>query len=254
MQTLDYNDKVVMITGAGSGMGKLAAENFSKAGATLAICDVNKENIEAVAAQLREEGCDVLAAAFDVSDESQVTKFVADCLHSFGKIDVAINNAGILPPVARTHLLDLSVLDMQYKVNIKGVFTCMKHQITAMKEASNGVILNLSSVAGLGAAANLSTYAASKHAVIGLTRSAAVEYGRYGLRINALCPSHVDSPMMDSAEKESHMSKENIAAANPMKRLATMQEIVNAMLWLCSDYNSYMNGTTIAIDGGLTAM
>ncbi len=254
MQTLDYNDKVVMITGAGSGMGKLAAQNFSKAGAILAICDVNKANIEAVAAQLREEGCEVLASAFDVSDESLVQKFVADCLHCFDKIDVAINNAGVLQPIARTHLLDLEILDMQYKVNIKGVFTCMKHQITAMKEVNNGVILNLSSVAGLGAAANLSTYSASKHAVIGLTRSAAVEYGRYGIRINALCPSHVDSPMMDSAEKESHINKENIAAANPMKRLATMQEIVNAMLWLCSDYNSYMNGTTIAIDGGLTAM
>jgi len=254
MQTLDYNDKVVMITGAGSGMGKLAAENFSKAGATLAICDVNKANIEAVAAQLRDEGCEVLAGAFDVSDELMVKKFVDDCLHSFEKIDVAINNAGILQPIARTHLLDLDVLDMQYKVNIKGVFACMKHQITAMKEHNNGVILNLSSVAGLGAAANLSTYSASKHAVVGLTRSAAIEYGRYGIRINALCPSHVDSPMMDSAELESHLSKENIAAANPMKRLATMQEIVNAMLWICSDYNSYMNGTTVAIDGGLTAM
>jgi len=254
MQVLDYTNKVVMITGAGSGMGKLAAENFSKAGATLAICDVNKDNIEAVAARLREEGCDVLAMACDVSDEEQVKKFTDECLHCFDRIDVAINNAGILQPLAHTHLLDLKELDAQYQVNIKGVFACMKHQISAMKEAGSGVILNLSSVAGLGAAPNLSSYAASKHAVIGITRSAAVEYGRYGLRVNALCPSHVDSPMMDSVEATSPVSSERIAAANPMKRLAVMQEIVNAMLWLCSDYNSYMNGAAIPIDGGLTAV
>ncbi len=254
MQTLDYNDKVVMITGAGSGIGKLAAENFSKAGAILAICDVNKENIEAVAAQLREDGCEVLARAFDVSDEVQVKKFIDNCLHDFEQIDVAINNAGVLHSITPTHLLDLDILDKQYQVNIKGVFTCMKHQITVMKNAGSGVILNLSSVAGLGAAPNLAAYSTSKHAVVGLTRTAAVEYGRYGLRINALCPSHVDSPMMEVVENESNITKEKIAAMNPMKRLATMQEIVNAMLWLCSDFNSYMNGSTVAIDGGLTAM
>ncbi len=254
MQVLDYNDKVVMITGAGSGMGKLAAENFAQAGAILAICDVNKDKIEALAARLREEGCDVLAAAFDIGDEAEVKKFVDECIHCFDHIDIGINNAGILQPLAHTHSLDLDALDLQYKVNIKGVFASMKHQLAAMKEAGSGVILNMSSVAGLGGAANLSAYSAAKHAVIGMTRSSAVEYGRYGIRVNALCPSHVDSPMMDSVEESTPISKTQIAAANPMKRLATMQEIVNAMLWLCSDYNSYMNGATIALDGGLTAM
>ncbi len=254
MQTLDYSNKVVMISGAGGGMGKLAAENFSEAGATLAICDINQGNIEALAARLRESGCEVFAAACDVSDEKQVKSFIESSVEAFGRIDVAINNAGILQPLAHTHQLDLKHLDRQYEINIKGVFACMKYQITQMKKQGSGNILNVSSVAGLGGAPNLSAYAASKHAVIGITRSSAVEYGRYGIRVNAICPSHVDSPMMDSVEDTTPITKDQIAAANPMKRLATMQEIVNAMLWTCSDYNSYMNGHALAIDGGLTAI
>jgi len=253
MQTLDYSNKVVMITGAGGGMGKLAAENFAEAGAKLAISDINQDNIETVAASLRDKGCDVYSTVCDVADESQVKMFIDNTIAAFGQLDVAINNAGIIQPMSHTHLLDLSALDQQYNINIKGVFACMKHQITFMKEKKKGVILNLSSVAGISGAPNLSAYAAAKHAVTGMTRSAAVEYGRYGIRVNAICPSYVDSPMMDSVENETPITKEQLAATNPMKRLATMQEIVNGMLWLCSDYNSYMNGQAVAFDGGMTA-
>jgi len=252
MQTLDYSNKVVMITGAGAGMGKLAAENFAQAGARLAICDINKENIANVAEDLRAQGCDVLARAFDVSDETQVQSFIEECVKYFDKIDVGINNAGILQPVSHVHTMDLTALDKQYQVNIKGAFACMKHQLASMM-AEGGVILNLSSLAGINGAPNLSAYSSAKHAVVGMTRTAAVEYGRFNIRVNALCPSFVDSPMLNDVVEQGPISKERMSDFNPMKRLATMQEIVNAMLWMCSDYNSYMNGQAIAIDGGLTA-
>ena len=252
MHTLDYSEKVVMITGAGAGMGKLAAENFAEAGAKLAICDINQDNIETVAAVLREKGCDVLARAFDVSDEGQVKNFLEECVSRFGRIDVGINNAGILQPVAHLHKLELEALDKQYQVNIKGAFACMKHQLANMLK-KGGVILNLSSLAGINGAPNLAAYSSAKHAVVGMTRTAAVEYGRYNIRVNALCPSFVDSPMLNDVVDQGPVSKERMVEFNPMKRLATMQEIVNAMLWMCSDFNSYMNGQAIAIDGGLTA-
>ena len=252
MHTLDYSEKVVMITGAGAGMGKLAAENFAEAGAKLAICDINQDNIETVAAVLREKGCDVLARAFDVSDESEVKNFLEECVNRFGRIDVGINNAGILQPVAHLHKLELEALDKQYQVNIKGAFACMKHQLANMLK-KGGVILNLSSLAGINGAPNLAAYSSAKHAVVGMTRTAAVEYGRYNIRVNALCPSFVDSPMLNDVVDQGPISKERMVEFNPMKRLATMQEIVNAMLWMCSDFNSYMNGQAIAIDGGLTA-
>ncbi|MEY8263960.1 MAG: SDR family oxidoreductase [Bermanella sp.] len=239
MQTLDYNDKVVMIINAGSGMGKLAAENFSRAGATLAICDANPAHIEALAARLREEGCEVLAMACDASDEKQVQAFSAECLHCFDRIDVAINSAVTLQEHSQP--LDLAALDAQYQANIKGPFTCMKHQLSAMQEARGGVILNMSAQASVAGTANLAADSASKHALIAMTKSAALEYGRYGIRVNVLCPNEVEK-------------SKSLATENTMPRPASLQEVVNAMLWLCSDYNSYMNGAVIPMDDGLTAI
>ncbi len=254
MQSLDYTNKVVMITGAGGGMGALAAKNFAKAGAKLAICDVNQGDIDTLAIELKEQGCEVYHQVCDVSDESQVKGFVNGAVKKLGALHVAINNAGIIQPLCHIHELDIDALDRQYNVNVKGVFTCMKYQLPFMKAQKSGAILNMSSAAGVFAAPYLAAYSAAKHAVIGITRSAAVEYGRNNIRVNALCPGYVDSPMMDKAEKDSPISNEKLAATNPMKRLATMQEIVNTMLWVCSDYNSYMNGQAVVIDGGMTAI
>ncbi len=130
----------------------------------------------------------------------------------------------------------------------------MKYELQQMQQQGNGVILNMSSAAGVFGAPGASAYAAAKHAVTGMTRSSALEYARYGIRINCLCPSFIDSPMVDEFDKNSSVKKGQLAAANPMKRLGTMQEVVNAMLWVCSDYNSYMAGQAISIDGGLTAI
>ena len=257
-----FDGQVVLITGAASGFGALAARRFAEAGAILALSDVSGPALAELTDTLREAGADVLSAVVDVSDEAQVADHVAATLERFGRLDVAINNAGVGHDLTPVTALDVDEFDRMMAVNARGVFLGMKHQLPPMIAAGRGAILNVASAAGLVGAGHLSAYAASKHAVVGLTRAAADEVARKGVRVNALCPAFAATPLFDGmadALAERHGTGRDaayarIAARVPMQRVAEPQEIVQAMLWICAPANSFMTGQAIAIDGGLTAI
>lgn len=248
---LDFTGKVVLITGAAQGFGKLLAESFAERGAKLVIGDINKAGVEDVAKQLTATGKEVVAIACDVSKEAQCKAMVDSAIEHYGQLDIAVNNAGIAPDLALTHETDEAVLDLQFNVNVKGVHFGMKHQITQMLKQAEGSILNVSSLAGLGGAPKVSSYSAAKHAVIGLTKTAAVEYGRKNIRVNAICPFFTDTNMVTNL-----MSPDSVVSlgqGSPMKRIGKPEEIVAMMLMMLSPANTYMTGQCIAIDGGVSA-
>ncbi|EJN36079.1 dehydrogenase of unknown specificity, short-chain alcohol dehydrogenase like protein [Pseudomonas sp. GM84] len=246
-----YRDQVVMITGAASGFGALLAQRLAGLGARLVLGDRDVAGLERVAGALREAGAAVLAVPCDVTREAQVKALVEAAISTFGRLDVGVNNAGILTPMKRFIDTTEEELDRSHAVNTKGVFFCMQQQIRQMLEQGGGVILNIASMAGLGGAPKLAAYAAAKHAVVGLTRTAAVEYARRGIRVNALCPFYSATPMV--TESEVGEQQDFLAQGSPMKRLGTPEEIVAAMLMLCARENSYMTGQAIAVDGGISA-
>lgn len=250
----DFDNQVVLITGAGSGFGKLAAERFAAAGARLALCDSNAGAIAAVARQLEAGGTAVVAEACDVGVPEQVQAFFAAVDARFDRLDVAINNAGVSHAKLRLHETDLAMWERVMGTNLRGVYLCMQQELIRMVTRNSGVILNVSSAAGILGAPFLSLYSASKHGVIGLTKSAALEYGRKGIRVNALCPAFTLTPLVQaSLDAAGGKSRENLEAGNPMRRLGEMEEVVQAMLWACCDDNSFMNGAVIPVDGGLAA-
>jgi NAD(P)-dependent dehydrogenase (short-subunit alcohol dehydrogenase family) len=254
MINIDYRNKVVLITGAGSGFGRLAAQKFSQAGAKLALSDINESSLQETVKMLSDSEGECTAKQCDVTDETSVKSFVDHTVDTYGQLDAAINNAGAAHPITRLADCDEQMLDLMLNVNVKGVFFCMKHEIQHMLKQDAGVILNLSSAAGVIGAPGLAPYSASKHAVIGLTKSAVADYSANNIRINTLCPSFATTPMVTDIIDKSDKLKRSLENANPMRRLGTADEIVNAMLWLCSEHNSFMSGASISLDGGLTAV
>lgn len=257
-----FQDQVVMISGAASGFGKMAASRFAAEGARLALSDISGDALADVAEELRASGTQVVSDEVDVSDAAQVAAHVAHAVAEFGTINVGLNNAGIGHDLAPLHLLPVEQFDRNYAVNARGVFLCMQQQLPHMLKAGQGVILNVSSAAGLTGASQLSGYAAAKHAVIGLTKAAADEYARKNIRVNALCPAFTVTPMVEEMAEQvgtrAGLSREqalgHIASRIPMGRVAQPEEIVQAMLWACAPENSFMTGQAIALDGGLTAI
>lgn len=250
----DFSNQVVLITGAASGFGELAAQRFAEAGARLALCDINADAVQSVADKIKATGGEALAMPCDVSNNEQVKAFVTACVDKYGRLDVGINNAGISHPKKRLHQLDESNWDQTNGVNQKGVFLCMKYELTQMVEQGSGVILNVASAAGLMGSPFLSLYSSGKHGVVGLTKSAALEYGKMNIRVNAICPAFAKTPLVENSLKAAGgKSRENLIAGNPMKRLGEVEEIVQAMLWACSKDNSFMNGAIVPLDGGLAA-
>lgn len=250
----DFTNKVVLITGAGSGFGKLAASCFAEAGASLALCDIDTATVNEVAEQINTAGGQAIATTCDVSAGDQVSRFVTNCVEHYGKLDIAINNAGISHPKKRLHDLEEENWELTNGVNLKGVFLCMKYELTQMITQDAGIILNIASAAGLMGSPFLSIYSSGKHGVIGLTKSAALEYGKMNIRINALCPAFAKTPLVEnSLNAAGGKSRENLIAGNPMKRLGEIEEIVQAMLWACCSDNSFMNGAVLSLDGGLAA-
>ena len=250
--TYDFSGKVVSITGAGSGFGRLAAEKFAASGARLVLSDINAEALQEVADSLGSETA--LAVACDVSDANQVAAMFDQAQEAFGGVDIAVNNAGIIHDLVRTADCSEETFDQNIAVNLKGTFLCMRHELRQMAAKGSGRIVNMASASGLVGSPFLSVYAAAKHGVIGLTRSAAVEYGRKGIQINALCPAFSSTPMLEAVvESRGEKVLDGIVGAIPMQRLAQPEEIVNAILWLSSDDNSFMNGAAVSIDGGLVA-
>ncbi|MBY0612483.1 MAG: glucose 1-dehydrogenase [Beijerinckiaceae bacterium] len=253
-----YADKAVIVTGAGSGIGKATALRFAAEGAKLVVSDLNEAALMDTADEIKVLGAAVTPLVGDVADESTAPKLVQGCLDSYGALDIAINNAGVAHAMAKLPKIPVEAMALMLRVNLMGVFLAMKAQIPVMERQGAGVILNVASVAGLIGAPLLSAYAAAKHGVIGLTKSASAESARKGVRINAVCPASTDTPMVsemvDAMGRDPKEAVQRVVMATPMARLATVDEVVQAILWICSPENSFMTGHALTIDGGLSAI
>ncbi len=250
-----YKNKIVLITGSGSGIGKAAALAFSKEGGKIIVSDINEDNgLKTVSEIIKNKGEAYFFKA-DVSNFGMVKNLMDFIVKKYGKLDVAINNAGVGGDFAKITDLSIESWDNTMSVNSSGVFYCIKTQIPIMLKQGKGVILNTSSVAGIRGLPNATAYSASKHAVIGITKTAAMEYAKNNIRINAICPVFTISPMFDpeAMDKLKEGISEKLKANVPMKRFANVMEQVNTMLWLCSDEASFVTGQAISVDGGLTA-
>lgn len=256
-----FANRVVMITGAAGGFGAAAARRFAADGAKLLLSDLDKRRLDEISADLQEFS-ETFSEPIDITYEYQISSHIERGIAELGPVDIAINNAGIgqvLMPLNATAEEDF---DRVMAVNAKGVFLGMKHQLAGMVARQSGVILNIASAAGLVGAGHMAAYAASKHAVIGLTRAAADEVAKYGIRVNALCPSFAPTALFNDMADQIGASRNLDRAAAceratqriPMRRLATIDEVVQAMLWACDPANSFMTGQAISIDGGLTAV
>ncbi|MEM7331603.1 MAG: SDR family oxidoreductase [Chloroflexota bacterium] len=248
-----FEDKVVLITGAASGIGRETAVQLAKEGATLFLSDVNESGGQETAEMITQKGEKATFFKADVSKSAEVEAMVEACVAEYGRIDCAFNNAGIEGSSARMADIEEDIYDAIMDINVKGVWLCMKHQLPHMMANGGGSIVNTASVAGLVGSHSLSVYGASKHAVVGLTRSAAVEYVRKGIRINAVCPAVIRTPMVERGFNENPMFVEATLKANPMRRLGEADEVAKAVIWLLSEESSFTNGATITVDGGFTA-
>ena len=246
--------KISLVTGCGSGIGRVSALTFAREGATVICADVDREGGEATLASIRQAGGQAEFAMADVSDDAQVQALIARIVKTHGRLDCAFNNAGIEGDVIETHEVSERNFDRVMTINVKGVWLCMKYEIRQMRKQGSGAIVNTASVAGLAGFRSLPIYVASKHAVVGLTKSAALECAETGVRINAVCPGPVDTPMMERiTSNEGQPTRKDYEAFVPMHRYAMPQEIANTVVWLCSPQASFITGVTMRVDGGVAA-
>lgn len=244
--------KTILITGAGNGIGLAAAEAFARAGSNVVLADRNFEAVSLAAERLCQKGKTVVATFCDVADEQSVSDAVSLAVSTFGRLDCAFNNAGVMSQRADTSALHSDEWDRVISINLKGMWLCMKHELIQMKLQGVGSIVNVSSIGGLTGVAGLPAYIASKHGVIGLTRCAALENAAMNIRINAICPGTIDTPMVQKMIAENPGLEEDFRASAPIGRLGTPAEIASAVIWLCDDSASFVTGQAIAVDGGYT--
>jgi len=255
---MDFTGKVALITGGGNGIGRAAALAFAEHGAKIAVVDRDAKAAEATAGIIRQKGGDALAVTADVAKSEDVRGYVKATVDRFGRIDCFFNNAGIEGRVAPTAEYDEAMFDAVIGVNVKGVFLGLRHVLPQMIQQKGGAVVNTASVAGLVATPGMPAYVASKHAVIGLTKTAAGEVARLGVRVNAVCPGPVDTRMIHSLEEQLSPGNasavgERYQAAQPTGRYTTAEEIANMVLFLCSDLAANTTGGQFVVDGGRTA-
>jgi NAD(P)-dependent dehydrogenase (short-subunit alcohol dehydrogenase family) len=248
--TYDFRGQVALVTGASTGMGAATARAFAEAGAFVVLADINESTI---GEELSQRGHEVLTLRCDVSDETQVAAVVDQAVARFGRLDMAFNNAGIMIPPADAADEPADAFDRVTAVNLRGVWASMKHELAHMRRQSSGAIVNCSSLGGLVGGARRASYHATKHGVLGLTRSAALEYAPRGVRINAVCPGTIETPMVDRMAGAGELDLDATLAVTPMARLGKGEEIASAVLWLCSPGASFVTGVALPVDGGYTA-
>ncbi len=251
---LSFDGKVALVTGAAGGIGRAASLAFGRAGASVVVADLSAEGGQQTADLIRAAGGKALFVQTNVAIASEVGAMVAAAVAEFGRIDCAFNNAGIEEEHLPLGESEEAVFDRIMVVNVKGVWLCMKYQIRQMLKQGGGAIVNTASVAGLVGAPTQPIYAASKHAVVGLTKTAAVEYGRAGIRVNSVCPGVINTLMLTRALEREPEREKRMKKIHPIGRFGEADEIANAALWLCSDQASFVTGHQLAVDGGLTAM
>ena len=255
---MDFKGKVAVITGAANGIGRAAAMGFAAHGATVVLVDRDGAGAKAAAGAIEQKGGKALAVTADVTKAADVAGYVKAAVDAYGRIDCFFNNAGIEGKLKPLHEYDEAEFDQLMGVNVKGVFLGLKHVIPQMIKQKSGTIVNTASVAGLVGSPNMAPYVASKHAVIGLTKTVSGEVAQHGIRINAVCPGPVDTRMIHSvtaqiSPTDAAAVAQRYAAAIPLGRFSTPDEIANTVMFLCSDYASGITGAQYVIDGGRTA-
>jgi NAD(P)-dependent dehydrogenase (short-subunit alcohol dehydrogenase family) len=251
--TYDFAGQVALVTGAGSGMGLATAQAFAQAGASVVLADINEDALHVATDDLTGSGHQALGVTCDVSDEGQVAAMVDDAVATFGRLDMTFNNAGIQIPPSDAADEPAENFDRVNGINVRGVWACMKHELRQMRVQGSGSIVNCSSLGGLVGLPGRAAYHASKHGVIGLTRSAALEYAPRGIRINAVCPGTIETPMVTDMIARGELEAAEATRNQPIGRLGRAEEIAAAVLWLCSPAASFVLGVALPVDGGYTA-
>src|SRR6266852_6758952 len=248
---ISFQNKVALVTGAASGLGLATAKAFAESGAAVVLADWNEKSALAAAEELTAQGHKALAIHCDVADDAQVEAMVEQTVASFGRLDAAYNNAGVQNIVAETADATREDYDRVMAINLRGVWSCMKFELRQMRKQGSGAIVNCSSLGGLVGGAGRGTYHAAKHGVLGFTKSAALEYAAKGIRINAVCPGLIQTPMSDQMIASGQAEALNAMLKTvPMRRVGRAEEIADAVLWLCSSAASYVTGQSISVDGG----
>ena len=248
-------NKTILVTGAGMGIGRAIALSLASAGAHVIVNDWSGQDGEATVACVKKAGGEASFMHADVSNASQVESMLRNISRQFGVLDAAVNNAGIVGDMGRLHDISEATFDRVIAIDLKGVWLCMKHQIALMLEHRRGAIVNIASVAGMVGEPNFGGYAAAKHGVVGLTRTAAIEYARDGIRINALCPGVIRTPMVEAVRDKlgAQAMQDFLNQKQPIGRMGEPDEVAAAAVWLCSDASSFITGQALGVDGGYLA-
>jgi NAD(P)-dependent dehydrogenase (short-subunit alcohol dehydrogenase family) len=249
---LSFENQAAIVTGAASGIGLATAKAFAAAGAAVALADVNEDGARRAAEALVAGGHKAIGVRCDVTDDDEVAALVHETVSTFGRLDLAFNNAGVQSPLAETADAKVEDFDRVLAINLRGVWSCLKHEILHMRAQGRGAIVNCSSMGGLVGAPGRGAYRASKHAVLGLTKCAALENATRGIRINAVCPGIVETPMVSDMLVSQPEAMAALMKEQPIGRFARPEEIAAAVLWLCSPGASFVIGHALAVDGGFT--
>lgn len=248
--TYDFTGQVALVTGAASGLGRATAKAFAAAGAAVVLVDRDEHKLASVLGEITASGGKAIAVAGDVSDENFAISAVDRAVGEFGRLDMAYNNAGILGPMCPMMEETAAAYDEVNAVNLRGVWTFMKHELLQMKKQGSGAIVNCSSLGGLVGLPGRAAYHATKHGVIGLTKSAALDVAADGIRVNAVCPGCIETPMGDGIHPA---AMQEFLKQQPIGRMGRPEEIAAAVLWLCSPASSLVLGVALPVDGGFVA-
>jgi len=251
---MKLSGQVALVTGAARGIGRATALAFAERGIKVMVADINTAGAEETVKLITGAGGTACFTSCDVRDEEQVKQLIASTVETYGSLDYAFNNAGIEMENQRLHEGSMQSFEMIMDVNVKGVWLCMKYQLQQMLVQGKGAIVNAASVAGLGAAPKMAVYSASKHAVLGLTRTTAIEYARKNIRVNAVCPAVIDTAMYQRVCEMDAKTAQRIPALHPMGRVGRVEEVAQTVMYLCSEGAGFTTGHALAIDGGMTAI